>query len=152
MAMTDGPTSGQFVNGVHIIPIRIYFEDTDFSGVVYHANYLRYFERGRSDCLRSLNISHTELFQGDTPRAWAIRRMNIDFIKPARIDDALEVHTAYTKVTGARLFASQAIKRAGQDLVRVDLEAACITADGKPTRIPGPAREALSAHLASLTS
>ena len=148
--MTDGPTLGRFVGGVHVIPVRIYFEDTDFSGVVYHANYLRYFERGRSDCLRSLGISHTELFQGDKPMAWAIRRMDLDFIKAARIDDALEVHTVYTKLTGARLFASQAIKRDGETLVRVDLEAACITAEGKPTRIPAAAREALDAHLSAL--
>lgn len=148
--MNEASLGGFFRDGVHVLPIRVYFEDTDFSGVVYHANYLKYFERGRSDCLRLMGVSHRDLFSGENPIAWTITRMEIDFLKPASIDDALEVHTAYTKITGVRLFAGQLIKRDGEDLVRVGLEAACITPAGKPGRIPKAVRGAIELHLATV--
>ena len=150
--MSEAQLGGFFRDGIHILPIRIYFEDTDFSGVVYHANYLRYFERGRSDCLRAIGVPHNELLDSETPVVWTIRRMELDFIKPARIDDALEVHTAYTKMSGARLNADQVVRRDGEDLVRAHLEAACITPEGKATRIPKPAMEKIRKHIVTLDS
>lgn len=145
--MTHTPTSGTFNNRTHILPIRVYYEDTDFSGIVYHANYLRYMERGRSDCLRLMGIHHHEMMTGDIPVAWTIVRMEIGFKAPARIDDALEVHTTYTKMTGARLFAHQEVRKSDTLLITAEIEAACITQTGKPTRIPKAAFDKLNHHL-----
>uniref|UniRef100_B0SUP0 Tol-pal system-associated acyl-CoA thioesterase n=1 Tax=Caulobacter sp. (strain K31) TaxID=366602 RepID=B0SUP0_CAUSK len=126
------PSSGVFEGREHQLPVRIYYEDTDFSGIVYHANYLRYFERGRSDFFRMVGISHTELAQVDT--AFAITRMEIDFKRAARVDDALLVRTTYDRVKGARLHVSQKITR-GQDLIaQAVVEAICITLDGRPRK------------------
>ncbi len=98
----NAPSSGRYEGREHVLPVRIYYEDTDFTGVVYHANYLRFFERGRSDALRAAGVSHTALLEGDRPTAFTIVRMEIDFRRPARIDDALEVRTLYEQTGGAR--------------------------------------------------
>src|SRR5580698_6646220 len=92
------PPSGVFDGQAHLLPIRVYYEDTDFTGVVYHANYLRYFERGRSEFLRLAGVSHTELRVMDSPMAFVVARMEVDFVKPARIDDALVVRTQYERI------------------------------------------------------
>lgn len=132
----DEPTAGRFDGRSHILPVRIYYEDTDFSGVVYHANYLRYFERGRSDYLRLAGVSHTELLEGDAPTAFAVNRITLDFLKPARIDDALTVVSTYDKVKGPRIFISQAIRR-GQDVIATAaVEACCISLTGRPRKPP----------------
>ena len=126
------PTAGVFEGREHRLPVRIYYEDTDFTGIVYHANYLRYFERGRSDFFRMVGISHTELAAIDT--AFAITRMEIDFKRAARVDDALLVRTCYDRVKGPRLHISQRITR-GDDLIAVAvIEAVCITMDGRPRK------------------
>ncbi len=148
--MSGDASAGEFRGGIHVRPVRIYYEDTDFSGIVYHANYLRYLERGRSDCLRLMGIHHHELMALEPPIAWTIIRMEIDFLRPARIDDILDVKTAYTKVTGARLFGSQVITRRDDELIRADIQAACITNTGKPTRIPANIREIISSHVTTL--
>src|SRR5262249_40315073 len=96
----DQPSAGRFEGQIHLLPIPIYYEDTDFSGIVYHANYLRYFERGRSDYLRLAGVRHAELLEGDNPTAFAVNRIALDFLRPARIDDALLVKTAYDLVRG----------------------------------------------------
>ena len=129
--MTE-PTAGAFEGREHQLPVRIYYEDTDFSGIVYHANYLRYLERGRSDFFRLAGISHTELAQQDT--AFAIIRMELDFKRSARIDDALLVRTTYDRVEGARLFVTQRITR-GEDVVLESKGVAvCISLSGRPRR------------------
>ncbi len=110
MSQIPSPPLGIFDGREHQLPVRIYYEDTDFSGIVYHANYLRYFERGRSDFFRMIGISHTALHKADT--AFAIVRMELDFKRAARIDDALLVRTTYDRVKGPRLFVSQRITRA----------------------------------------
>ncbi|MGZ3377536.1 MAG: YbgC/FadM family acyl-CoA thioesterase, partial [Phenylobacterium sp.] len=92
------PASGRFEGKAHLLPVRVYYEDTDFTGVVYHANYLRYFERGRSEFLRLTGVSHTELRALDQPMAFVVVRMTIDYRKAARIDDALIVRTEYERV------------------------------------------------------
>ena len=134
--MTDLPTAGRFDGRNHILPIRIYYEDTDFSGVVYHANYLRYFERGRSDYLRLAGVSHTELLGGETPTAFAVNRITLDFVKPARIDDALTVVSTYDRVRGPRIFISQAIRRGGDTIAVAAVEACCISLTGRPRKPP----------------
>jgi len=132
----DLPTSGRFDGRAHILPVRIYYEDTDFSGVVYHANYLRYFERGRSDYLRLAGISHTELLAGEAPIAFAINRINLEFLKAARIDDALTVATTYNRIQGPRLIISQALHRGHEVIATASVEACCISINGRPVRPP----------------
>ncbi|NWH07282.1 MAG: tol-pal system-associated acyl-CoA thioesterase [Alphaproteobacteria bacterium] len=139
--------SGRFEGRVHLLPIRVYYEDTDVSGIVYHANYLRYFERGRSEFLRLAGIHHMVMLTGDEPLAWTIRNVTLDYRRPARLDDVLEVHTRFVELSGARMTASQAIRKGGHDLVRARVEAAVITMDGKPRRIPADVRAKMLPYL-----
>lgn len=132
--MTDHPTAGRFEGRAHLLPVRVYYEDTDFTGVVYHANYVRYFERGRSDFLRLAGIGHAELLEIDPPLAFVVAEMDLKFMKPARIDDALVVRTTYDAVKGVRLLISQTIERAGEVLCRAEVTAVCIHLDGRPRR------------------
>lgn len=136
--MTDHPTAGRFDGRDHLLPVRVYYEDTDFTGVVYHANYVRYFERGRSDFLRLAGIGHAELLEIDPPLAFVVHEMTLNFVRPARIDDALVVRTTYDSVKGVRLMISQTIERNGEVLCRADVTAVCIHLDGRPRR-PTPA-------------
>ncbi|MFM1960120.1 MAG: tol-pal system-associated acyl-CoA thioesterase [Pseudomonadota bacterium] len=131
---TDAPTCGRYEGREHILPVRVYYEDTDFTGVVYHANYLRYFERGRSDALRAAGVSHTDLLDGDRPTAFTVVRMEIDFRRPARIDDALQVRTLYDRIRGPRLFFRQRLMRGDDVLCEAVVEAACIDLSGRPAR------------------
>ncbi len=143
---TPDPTAGVFEGREHQLPVRIYYEDTDFSGIVYHANYLRYFERGRSDFFRLVGISHTELAQADT--AFAIIRMELDFKRSARIDDALVVRTTYDSVKGPRLFVSQKITRGDDVICQAQGVAVCITLDGRPRKPTAQMRAQLEPWLA----
>ena len=145
--MPDSPTAGTFEGREHRLPVRVYYEDTDFTGVVYHANYLRYFERGRSDFLRLTSSGHTELLERADPIAFVVTRMEIDWLKPARIDDALVVATTYDRVKGPRLFIEQRIDRDGDTLCRARVEAACIDLQGRPRRPPAGMSEALKPWL-----
>ena len=134
MTGTDAPTAGRFEGREHRLPVRVYYEDTDFTGLVYHANYVRYFERGRSDCLRLMGIGHAELLDGDRPTAFVVTKMELAFLKPARIDDALVVRTRYESVKGPRLMISQAITRGDEVLCRAEVEVVCIHMNGRPRR------------------
>jgi acyl-CoA thioester hydrolase len=127
----------------HVLPVRIYYEDTDFTGVVYHANYLRYFERGRSDFLRLAGVSHQVLLERDDPAAFALTKIAVEFKRAARIDDALTVRTTYDAVKGPRLMIGQRIFRGGDLIATADVEAACIGLDGRPRRPPPGLVEAL---------
>jgi acyl-CoA thioester hydrolase len=138
---------GRFDGKAHILPVRVYYEDTDVSGIVYHANYLRYMERGRSEFLRLAGIHHMVMMANAEPIAWTIRRMEIDYAKAARLDDNLEVHTRYRTMSGARLTGEQWVKRDGVDLVTAKVEAAIITMTGKPRRIPEDVRVKLQGFL-----
>ena len=132
--MSDRPTAGRLEGREHRLPVRVYYEDTDFTGLVYHANYVRYFERGRSDCLRLMGIGHAELLDGDQPMAFVVSKMGLSFLRPARIDDELLVRTCYDAVKGPRLLISQAITRGGDVLCRAEVEVVCIHMDGRPRR------------------
>lgn len=118
------------------ISVRVYYEDTDFSGVVYHARYLHFFERGRTEALRSCDISHTELLARPEPLAFAVRKMTTEWIAPARIDDLLEVRTRFVEVKGARMLIDQELRRGGVPIARAEVEAACMNLEGKPRRLP----------------
>jgi len=137
------PSAGWFEGREHVLPVRVYYEDTDFTGVVYHANYLRYFERGRSDFLRMAGVSHTDLLAHHEPTAFVVTRMEIDFRKPARIDDALLVRTTYDEARGPRLAISQRITRGDDLIATAAVSAACISLDGRPRKPPPGLVEAL---------
>ncbi len=121
--------------GVHIFQVRVYYEDTDAGGVVYYANYLKFAERARSEMLRALGVDNVRLTQEDGV-AFAVRRCEADYRKPARLDDLLEVATRLLEVGGASLVAEQAIRRDGVDVVRLRIELACTTRAGRPARMP----------------
>ena len=127
----------------HRYPVRVYFEDTDAGGVVYHANYVRYFERGRSDFLRVAGVHHAELLDRDDPAAFAITRMELEFKRAARIDDALAVRTTYDAAKGPRLFISQRITRGEELICSAKVEAACIDLQGRPRKPPAGMLETL---------
>ena len=135
--MTDQPTAGRFDGQDHLLPVRVYYEDTDFTGLVYHANYVRYFERGRSDFLRVAGVGHAELLADDQPLAFVVAEMAVKFLKPARIDDALVVRTLYQRVKGPRLMIEQAILRGDETLCTATVTAVCIHLDGRPRRPTG---------------
>ena len=130
--------SGELTPFGHRIMARVYFADTDFSGVVYHARYLEFFERGRSDFLRLAGVHHTELAGGKHGEklVWVVRRMEIDFRAPARIDDILTIDTRTERVSGARIFMAQQIRRGGDVLVEAKVEAAIVGEIGRPRRFP----------------
>lgn len=142
----DRALAGVIADGVHSLRLRVYYEDTDFSGIVYHANYLRYCERGRSDCLRLIGIDQSRLHREEGGLAFAVRRMEIDFRRPALMDDVLDIETRIIEAGGASLTMDQAVKRAGELLVGLRVSVACIR-DGRPARIPKALREALAGML-----
>jgi acyl-CoA thioester hydrolase len=146
---SEAAVGGSFRGKTHVLPVRIYFEDTDFSGVVYHANYLRYLERGRSDCLRLMGVHHRDLWEREEPLAFTIQRMEIDFRIPAVIDDVLEVHTRYAHLSGARLNAEQSIWRGQDEIVRARVFAGCINHQGRARRIPADVRAILERFMAA---
>jgi len=131
--------SGRLSDIGHTLAVRVYFEDTDFSGLVYHTAYLRWCERSRSDFLRLLGIKHSELaggaFAGE-PCAFAVRRINADFLKPARIDEILEVHTSAGEVTKASIVLKQEIRREGQVIFRLEAQCVLIAVSGRLLRMP----------------
>jgi acyl-CoA thioester hydrolase len=138
---------GFFEDKTHVLPLRIYYEDTDLSGVVYHANYLRYMERGRTEFFRRAGISKMAGLEQDDPTAWAIRNVTIEFLRPARLDDTLHVRTMLTGISGARLLARQQILAGDTLLTDGRIEACIITLTGKPRRIPADIRDLLTPFL-----
>ncbi|WP_163265535.1 tol-pal system-associated acyl-CoA thioesterase [Chelativorans alearense] len=130
--------SGQLTPEGHRLQARVYFADTDFTGVVYHARYLEFLERGRSDFLRLAGVHHTELADGKHGErlSWVVRRMDIEFRQPARIDDIVIVDTRVERISGARIFMAQQLSRDGELLVEARVEAAIIGVSGKPRRFP----------------
>lgn len=123
----------------HRLLARVYYADTDFSGVVYHARYLEFLERGRTDFLRLKGVHHTELEEGQLgePTVWIVRRMEIDFRLPARIDDMLVIETSVVEASGARVMMQQRIQRHNGDvLIEAQVEAALINKQGRPRRMP----------------
>ncbi|MCF6292352.1 MAG: tol-pal system-associated acyl-CoA thioesterase [Robiginitomaculum sp.] len=134
--MSKQPETGYVVDNTHILPIRVYYEDTDFSGVVYHAAYLKFLERGRTESFRFTGTSHLDLLAEEVPLAFALRNMEISFIAPARIDDVLQVHTRLLDAKGARMNAEQSVFCEDVKLLSAKVEMACIDLNGRPKRIP----------------
>ncbi|MGY9014828.1 MAG: tol-pal system-associated acyl-CoA thioesterase [Rhodospirillales bacterium] len=119
----------------HVFPVRIYYEDTDAGGVVYYANYLKYAERARTEMLREHNIESSRLM-AEYNVAFAVRRTEADYLRPAYLDDALEVHSRLLKIGGATLTAEQIVRRDGEDLVIFQMKLACVGLSSGPERIP----------------
>ena len=140
-------TFGRFDGKMHILPIRIYYEDTDLSSVVYHANYLRFMERGRSEFFRAVGISKLAGLDDPEPTAWTLRKVEIEYFRPARVDDIVEVRTKAMSLSGARMVAEQTIYCAEKRLTRGLVEACIITLTGKPRRIPQDMRDKLLPFL-----
>ena len=150
--MTDSSRpdlDGDIVNGVHVMPVRVYYEDTDFSGVVYHASYSRFMERGRTNYLRLLGTDQRALFeeaQKEAPGfAFVVRSMSIEFLAPARMSDLLEVETAPEEVKGASITLRQRVTCGGDTLVEARVRVAFVS-EGRARPIPKPLRDAMQAE------
>jgi acyl-CoA thioester hydrolase len=141
--------SGRIVDGEHRLPIRIYYEDTYFTGLVYHASYLRLMERGRSDFIRLLGIDQGELFEQTAKEApgfhFVVRSMKLDFLRPARVDEVVEVVTRPGEVAGASIILKQSVVRGADVLIEADVRIAFVAGE-KPMRIPAALRQALRAE------
>src|ERR1700689_4898641 len=126
------PLDGEIRDGRHHFTVRVYYEDTDFTGIVYHANYLRYMERGRTNYLRLIGADHRALFEATEQEApgfaFVVRSMTLDFLKPARMDDVLEVITAPEVVKGASITLHQAVMRGDELMVEASVRVAFISA------------------------
>jgi len=138
--------AGQWDGDAFVMPVRVYYEDTDAAGIVYYANYLKFAERARTESLRALGIEQGRLM-ADSGVAFAVRRALADYRKPARLDDLLEVRTRLTAVGGASLEMEQEIARDGAVLVALSFKLACMRTDGRPERIPEPVRMALASRF-----
>ena len=145
--MTEEPAAGAFSGREHRLPVRVYYEDTDFTGVVYHASYVRFFERGRTEFLRASGIGHRNLLERADPCAFVVTRLDIAFRRAARIDDALVVRTAYDRVRGPRLWVSQTLMRGDELISTAAVEVACISLDGAPRRPPADLVEVIKPLL-----
>ncbi len=133
----------------HVLPVRVYFEDTDAGGVVYHASYIRFCERGRTDFLRLLGVDARGMIDGSDnrePAAFVVRRMNCDFIRPGRMDDLLEVETCVKDLGGASVTLLQSVSTGGRRIFEAEVTVVLVSMAGKPLRLPDGIRQAFLAH------
>lgn len=147
--------SGTVADGVHRFPVRVYYEDTDAGGIVYHAAYLRFAERARTEMMRLLGAEHTVL-RAESGVVWAVRSANVEFLRPARLDDLLTVETTVREIGGASAWLRQVQILSGgprfeaelaakpPELAIIEVRLACLDADGRPVRLPARARTALA--------
>ena len=132
---------------IHVLPVRVYFEDTDFSGLVYHASYVRWCERGRSDFLRLVGNDHHALRQGAggrEPAAFVVRRMRLEYLKPAGIDEVLEVRTSVKELGAATLILDQRISRDGALLFEAEVTVVLVSQSGRVMRFSKALRDAMA--------
>ncbi len=132
-------------DGRHVLPLRVYYEDTDSGGMVYYANYLKFAERARTEMLRLAGFDH-DAISDRFGLAFVVRDCTVSYKSPARLDDLLEVRSCFLEVGGASLTAEQLICRETTELARLDVRLACMTGGGRPSRIPELLREALIAY------
>ena len=152
--MSDSTLDGEIRGGRHHQRVRVYYEDTDFTGIVYHANYLRYMERGRTNYLRLIGADHRVLFeaaQKEAPGfAFVVRAMTLDYLRPAKMDDILDVITEPGEVKGASVLLRQRVMRADELLVEAGVRVAFVSG-GRARPIPKPLRTAMQADQDRLT-
>ena len=152
--MSEPPQStldGEIRDGRHVMAVRVYYEDTDFSGIVYHANYLRFMERGRTNHLRLMGAEQNALFEEAEAAegggfAFVVRSMTLDFLKPARMDDILDVVTWPVAVKGASIMLAQEVKRGHDVLVKAQVRVAFISG-GRAQPIPKSIRALMKADM-----
>jgi len=148
MALKASALDGEIRDGRHYQPVRVYYEDTDFSGVVYHASYLRFMERGRTNYLRLLGADQRALFEETAKEApgfaFVVRSMQIEFRKSARMDDLLDIVTATQEVRGASVTLHQRVMRGDELLIEAHVQVAFVSG-GRARRIPEPLRLAMRA-------
>lgn len=135
-------------DNVFVMPVRVYYEDTDAAGIVYYANYLKFAERARTESLRALGINQGQVLE-ETGVAFAVRRAAVDYRRPARLDDLLQVRTRLTAMGGATLEMDQEVVRDGAVLVALSFTLAAMSVTGRAARIPPAVRALLSDRLAS---
>ncbi len=141
--MTDeAALAGALTPEGHVLAVRVYYEDTDFSGSVYHGSYVRFLERGRSDFLRCVGVSHASLAADGLH--FAVAEMTLSFRRAARIDDVVQVVTNVADLTGARVVLNQTARRGAETLVVARVTVALVDRDGRPRRFPKVVTEALS--------
>ena len=140
-----GPPAGWMAGDVHVYPVRVYYEDTDAGGIVYHANYLRFAERARTEMIRLVAAGDETLTMAYWGLGFVARRCAVDYIAPARLDDALEVRSRMLEVRAASLVAEQTVWRGEAEVARLEILVAAVGGDGRPARLPKPIRAALIA-------
>lgn len=131
---------------IHRLPLRVYYEDTDLAGIVYYANYLKFIERGRSEWIRGLGVDQAAL-KRDHGLVFAVRRIEADYLRPARYDDQLVVETVLQAETGARLVMGQTVTRDGEVLFSAIVTIVCLSETGGPARLPADIRRLLAPSL-----
>ncbi|MCK9918801.1 tol-pal system-associated acyl-CoA thioesterase [Microbacteriaceae bacterium K1510] len=150
MSTSINSIDGEIRDGKHYQPVRVYYEDTDFSGIVYHASYLRFMERGRTNYLRLLGADQRALFEqaeAEAPGfAFVVRHMEISFRKPAFMNDLLEIVTTPSEVKGASITLHQQVMR-GEDLIVAAFVQVAFVSGGRAKPIPKPLRIAMKADL-----
>jgi len=134
--MVDFPTQ-------HTYPVRVYYQDTDAGGVVYHSNYFQFAERARTEMFRASGVNHVTLLR-ENGLAFAVRSCEVEFIKPAHLDNLLEIRSRCLKVTGASVWLKQLINFSGETLVDLKLRLVCLKLDGSPGRLPRTLKSAFS--------
>ena len=137
------PDAAQMPQSRHVLPLRVYFEDTDAGGIVYYANYLKYAERARTEWLRALGADHSGLMANEGVMM-TVRRCEAEFFSPARLDDALEVHTTIEEIGGVTMWLDQRVMRGANELVRMRVRLACVNRDLRPAKLPARLRAALA--------
>ena len=142
--------AGRLEGARHILPVRVYFEDTDFTGLAYHGSYVRWCERGRSDFLRLIGIHHHELADEDAedPAVLVVRRINLDYLAPAHIDDVLEVITEVNELRTAYMWLDQTVTRAGRTIASARVQIVLVSKTGRPKRLTGRIGQAFASHAA----
>ena len=145
--MMENPEAGLVKNGIHIFPVRVYFEDTDSGGVVYYANYLKYAERARTELLRCMGYPHAAMMS-DCGLAFVVRRCEVDYFEPAYLDDVLAVHSGNVEIKSASLLIEQTIIRETNEIAKILVRLACVGETGVPNRLPNELRDALLPLLA----
>jgi acyl-CoA thioester hydrolase len=144
--MLESTMLGRFEGKTFIWPVRIYYEDTDLGSVVYHANYLRYMERARTEFFRAIGLDAA--YPDDpVPSFWALRKAAVEYIRPARFNDLLDVRTQVVSLTGVRLDAVQTIWRGAEQLTEGAVQACIISLSGRPKRIPAEIRDKILPFL-----
>lgn len=141
--------AGRLDGAVHHLGLRVYYEDTDAGGIVYHANYLKFCERGRSDFLRLLGVDQGAMLQAEPPFMFVVRRCEIDYLKPARLDDELDVVTKIVDLSRVTLTMEQTVWRGSEKLAALKVLVAAIGKAGRPARFPADIRHIFNTLLCS---